>query len=135
MQVDPRRVNDKTTNISNSPNKMHRLTTKKLTVRASKYSQLPPRSYQVVASASFYDSLPLFVSCDPDASSSDSYSTTTCQPSSFFSVVLLSFCRFCIKRVRYLATCRNVLAALDFNINAFENRGQLGVLLELLLIL
>ena len=66
----PRRVNEKITNISNAW-----LTTKKRTV-----------SYQVVASASFYDSQPLFASCDPDTSSSDSYSATTCHPSLLFAL-------------------------------------------------
>ena len=90
---------------------------------ASNHSLFPMRSYQVIASASFYDSAqPLFASSDPDTSLSDSYSATTCHPSLFFLVVLLSFGRFPIKR--FLAAC--VLAALDFPTNAFEDGVQLA---------
>ena len=50
------------------------------------HSLFPMRSYQVVASPSFYDSQTLFASCDPDTSSSDSYSATTCHPSLLFAL-------------------------------------------------
>ena len=108
--------------------RMHRLTTKKLTVRQLvtilcspydhiKLSLLPPFTIPLSPFS--------HASSDPDTSLSDSYSATTYHPSLLFLVFLLSFCRFPIKR--FLAAC--VLAALDFNTNedgvqlAFSSNG------------
>ena len=78
------------------------------------------RLLRLAASLAF---LRRFSSSEPDASSSDSYSATTCQPSLLLSAIFVSFCRFrirCLPLGKFLDLRQIWLDAFTFNFNAYK---------------